>query len=63
MAAIDHPIYNDPVYGKRDRNTTLPGQALHAWKLAFKHPVTREHLAFEVEPPPAYLAALDTLRG
>jgi 23S rRNA pseudouridine1911/1915/1917 synthase len=63
VAAIGHPIYNDPVYGKRDRGTTLPGQALHAWKLAFKHPVTKEHLAFEVEPPPAYRAALDHLRG
>jgi 23S rRNA pseudouridine1911/1915/1917 synthase len=63
VAAIDHPIYNDPVYGKRDRSSALPGQALHAWKLAFKHPVTKQHLAFEVEPPPAYLAALDALRG
>jgi 23S rRNA pseudouridine1911/1915/1917 synthase len=63
MAAIGHPIFNDPVYGKRDRNTMLPGQALHAWKLAFKHPATKEHLAFQVDPPPAYLETLDTLRG
>jgi 23S rRNA pseudouridine1911/1915/1917 synthase len=63
MAAIAHPIYNDPVYGKRDRHTTLPGQALHAWRLGFKHPVTKAMLDFEVEPPPAYSATLDQLRG
>ncbi len=63
LAAIGHPIVNDPVYGKRDRTTALPGQALHAWRLAFKHPVTKERLAFEAEPPPAYLATLDQLRG
>ncbi len=63
LAAIGHPIFNDPVYGKRDRNTALPGQALHAWKLAFKHPLTKQHLAFAVEPPPAYIATLDHLRG
>jgi 23S rRNA pseudouridine1911/1915/1917 synthase len=63
LAAIGHPIYNDPVYGKRERDALLPGQALHAWRLAFKHPVTKEHLAFEAEPPAAYLDTLERLRG
>ena len=63
MAAIEHPVYNDPVYGKRDREAVLPGQALHAWRLAFKHPVTKMQLAFESEPPPAYRATLERLRG
>jgi 23S rRNA pseudouridine1911/1915/1917 synthase len=63
LAAIGHPIYNDPIYGKRERDALLPGQALHAWRLAFKHPVTKEQLAFEAEPPPAYLDTLERLRG
>ena len=63
LAALGHPIVNDPLYGRPDSRLALPGQALHAWKLAFKHPVTKEHLAFEVEPPADYLAALDVLRG
>ncbi len=63
LAALGHPIVNDPLYGRPDSRLALPGQALHAWKLAFKHPVTKEHLAFEVEPPADYLAALTFLRG
>jgi 23S rRNA pseudouridine1911/1915/1917 synthase len=63
LAALGHPIVNDPLYGRPDSRLALPGQALHAWKLAFKHPVTKAQLAFEVEPPPDYLAALTFLRG
>ena len=59
FAALGYPIFNDPVYGKLDPRSPLPGQALHAWRLGFKHPLTKDHLAFEVEPPPAYLATLD----
>ena len=56
MAALGNPIFNDPVYGKVDRRVDLPGQALHAWKLSFKHPRTGDHLAFEAPPPPDYVA-------
>ncbi|MDQ2681608.1 MAG: RluA family pseudouridine synthase [Candidatus Eremiobacteraeota bacterium] len=57
MAALGYPIVNDPVYGKSEGRFELPGQALHAWKLAFRHPRTREDLSFEVAPPPEYSAA------
>jgi 23S rRNA pseudouridine1911/1915/1917 synthase len=63
LSALGHPIVNDPLYGRPDSRLALPGQALHAWKLAFKHPVTKDYLAFEVEPPADYLAALTFLRG
>jgi 23S rRNA pseudouridine1911/1915/1917 synthase len=63
LAALGHPIVNDPLYGRPDSRLALPGQALHAWKLEFKHPVSKEFLAFEAEPPPDYLAALAFLRG
>ena len=62
LAALGHPIVNDPLYGRPDSRLALPGQALHAARLAFKHPVTKEYLTFEVEPPPEYLAALAFLR-
>lgn len=63
MAAFGHPIVNDPLYGRPDSRLTLPGQALHAWRLEFKHPVSKEYVSFEVEPPAGYLAALTFLRG
>jgi 23S rRNA pseudouridine1911/1915/1917 synthase len=62
LAALGLPLFNDPVYGKRDARSPLPGQALHAWRLAFKHPVSKEMLTFEAEPPPAYLATIEALR-
>jgi 23S rRNA pseudouridine1911/1915/1917 synthase len=62
MAAFGYPILNDPVYGKVDARVDLPGQALHAWRLAFKHPVTGEALAFEAPLPPDYVAAREAMR-
>jgi 23S rRNA pseudouridine1911/1915/1917 synthase len=59
LAAAGHPIINDPLYGKKEVRFELPGQALHAWRLAFAHPRTGEALEFTAEPPPAYLQARD----
>jgi 23S rRNA pseudouridine1911/1915/1917 synthase len=61
FAALGYPIFNDPIYGKLDSRSPLPGQALHAWRLRFKHPVTKEMLAFEAEPPADYLTTLINL--
>jgi 23S rRNA pseudouridine1911/1915/1917 synthase len=63
MAAFGLPIVNDPVYGKVDQRVDLPGQALHAWRLTFRHPETNEALAFEADPPPDYLAARAALKA
>jgi 23S rRNA pseudouridine1911/1915/1917 synthase len=57
LAAAGHPILNDPLYGKKEPPFELPGQALHAWRLAFPHPRTGAMVAFETPPPPAYLQA------
>ena len=62
MAAFGLPIVNDPIYGKRDPRIDLPGQALHAWRLNFWHPVSNARLEFEAPPPPAYVAAREALR-
>jgi 23S rRNA pseudouridine1911/1915/1917 synthase len=60
-AAMGHPIVNDPIYGYPEPGVTLPGQALHAWRLRFRHPTTRVDMEFTAPPPPAYLAAKATL--
>ena len=62
LAAIGHPVINDPLYGRSDARFALPGQALHASKLELKHPRTKERLHFEVAPPPEYAAAKELLR-
>lgn len=62
MAHISAPLLGDPTYG-RGRAQKLKAlddgrafkdfrrQALHAYELGFKHPVTRETLHFEVPLP------------
>ncbi len=62
-AAMGHPILNDPLYGHEEPRLSLPGQALHAWRLAFRHPRTRDELAFEAAPPDAYVRARNVLSG
>ena len=57
LAAIGHPILNDPLYGKIEPRFELPGQALHAWRLAFRHPRTDEAMSFEAVPPAEYVQA------
>ncbi len=51
MAAIGHPLVADAAYGGQ-ADGGLERQALHAWRLAFKHPVTGIPLSFDSLPPP-----------
>ena len=57
LAAMGHAILNDPVYGREEPRFGLPGQALHAWRLAFEHPRTERAMSFEADPPIEYLHA------
>jgi 23S rRNA pseudouridine1911/1915/1917 synthase len=62
MAALGHPLINDPVYGRTDPRFSLPGQALHAWRLSFRHPRSGRDMTFQVDPPVEYTAAKEALR-
>jgi 23S rRNA pseudouridine1911/1915/1917 synthase len=68
-AHLGHPLVGDPVYGRRRAHTlavldadlrevvaALPGQALHATRLTFRHPRDGRSLTFEAPPPPAFEA-------
>jgi 23S rRNA pseudouridine1911/1915/1917 synthase len=50
MAHRGHPLVADQVYGGRPA-LGMTRQALHAHRLAFRHPVTGHPLAFEQAPP------------
>ena len=74
LAHIGHPLIGDPLYGgglKLPKGATpelaaaLRGfrrQALHAERLAFEHPVSREPLSFSAERPADQQALIDALR-
>jgi 23S rRNA pseudouridine1911/1915/1917 synthase len=73
MAHIGHAIVGDPLYaGRQWRNLedprvqsacrSFPRQALHARRLAFEHPVTKDAVEFEAPLPPDLEELLRVLR-
>lgn len=52
---INHPIVNDPVYGKNKQIDEKFGQMLHAETLGFVHPRTKKYLEFTVNPPDKFI--------
>jgi 23S rRNA pseudouridine1911/1915/1917 synthase len=64
------PLIADALYGRKPNDPELARiagalgrQALHAAVLGFVHPVSRDALRFEVEPPSDFRTALDALRS
>ena len=74
MSHIGHAVVGDPLYAGRARvppaadpelHAALAGfrrQALHAWRLGFEHPVSRQAVGVERPPPADMRALLDVLR-
>ena len=51
MSYMGHPVAGDEVYGPKKVITSLNGQCLHAKKLGFIHPKTKEYMEFESDLP------------
>ncbi|MBM3319989.1 MAG: RluA family pseudouridine synthase [Candidatus Eisenbacteria bacterium] len=78
FAHAGHPVFGDPEYGgRRKALAALPSehrrsaeraleaidrQALHAWRLRFRHPRTGAEMAFEAEAPSDFAGLLSILR-
>ena len=62
LASIGHPLEGDPAYAGRGK-AIFGRQALHAWKLAFVHPVSGETLRFESPLPADFRALLASLEA
>ncbi len=61
MQYIGHPIIGDPLYLSKN-SFGLAGQALHAEKISFDHPVTGERMEFSAPPPAYFTQLLEKLR-
>lgn len=49
------PLVADPIYGKSSKSSALTGRLmLHAWRLAFNHPITGAPLRFESPIPSVF---------
>jgi len=66
LTSIKHPLAGDAVYGRNKcgdpRLDAFPRQALHAWRLALRHPETGEEMAWESPLPADFAQLLDELR-
>ena len=60
MSYINHPIVNDPVYGKNKKTTSF-GQMLHSYSIKFIHPITKKKLFFEIDLPNEFKTLLNTI--
>ena len=70
MAHIGHPVVGDLVYNAKESASAslraklgLKGQALHAYQLAFVHPIQNSLLEFEAPLPADFENALASLRA
>lgn len=59
MNYINHPVVNDPVYGKR-KIIDETGQCLHAKTIGFNHPKTNKYMEFTSELPDCFINILNT---
>ena len=53
MNYINHPVVNDPVYGRR-KLIDESGQCLHAYSLGFNHPTTNKYMEFKCDLPECF---------
>ena len=57
---IGHPVYGDPVYGRRKSIDSF-GQYLHSKSIRFIHPITKEKMFFDSELPEKFRKKLEEL--
>lgn len=62
MTYINHPIVGDGTYSNNSNKFNINKQLLHAIKLGFNHPRTKEYMEFETEIPENFNEVLKTLR-
>ena len=59
---IGHPIVGDDKYGYKNQKFNLDGQLLHAYKLEFVHPTTKQEVSFTSQIPSYFEKILKGLR-
>jgi 23S rRNA pseudouridine1911/1915/1917 synthase len=63
MAAQKNPLMGDPLYGNKNDASPIHRQALHAKRLSFIHPTTKETMVFESSWPDDIKNLYEWLKG
>lgn len=62
MASIGHPLVGDGLYGEEKNIFGFHGQALHALRLCFTHPITGENIEATAPAPEIFKKAVTRIR-
>lgn len=60
---LGHPLVGDPLYGAGKSPVKLPGQALHAYQLTLRHPLTQAEIQATAPPPASFTKLLAYLQN
>ncbi len=63
MSHIGYPVVGDMVYSNGKNPFGVAGQMLHAFRLVFKHPITKKELKLEAPLPQYFQEVLDELKN
>lgn len=63
LAHIRHPVVGDATYGGARPELSAPRQMLHAERLSFTHPRTRERMTFVAPLPPDFVLVINQLKS
>lgn len=61
MAYLGYPVAGDEVYGPKKVIRELHGQCLHAKKIGFVHPETKQYMEFESDLPQYFISFLNKI--
>lgn len=62
LSHIGFPIIGDEVYSNGKNEWGIKGQCLHAWKIEFKHPITKEPMKLEAKIPTYFQEMINQLK-
>lgn len=60
--SLNHPLLGDPIYGPKNNKFGAKGQILHAKKLGFIHPTSKEYVEFDSELPEHFKTLLKKIK-
>ncbi|MFA5577664.1 MAG: RluA family pseudouridine synthase [Tissierellaceae bacterium] len=63
MAYINHPIVGEPVYSRQKNEFKINKQMLHAYKLGFLHPTSKNYMEFELDLPDYFKKIIDNIQN
>ncbi len=62
MSKKGHSVVGDKTYGIKKEPFNLKGQLLHAYKIGFIHPTTKEYMEFESQLPKHFAEVLEKIK-